>query len=905
MAQLKIAIVVDDKGNVKLKGVKGSVDNINKSMTTLASTANVVKGALIAAFGAISVYQIINFSKEVLKSADAIGKLADNIDVSTKAIQEYQYVARLSGVDTNLLNKSLEQFAKRVGELRAGTGDLEYKLKDMNQELMSQLKHTHSTTDALNLMMKALASTDNAMDRAALAAAAFGRSGVKMVNIVKDGYEEFVRLKKEINDLGGVMDDELIRNAEEINNKFTTMQTIIKTQLAAAVIELAPIIISVAEGITKLSKAIGSFVREMRGLETLKFGMTPSLGGAGGSGASMPPGEWKAGKFYMDIPGPIFRKVDPELNRPMVNLDTEAIQKLMDQWKSFSDDASKIFTNALVDGSKDFVEQFRRLMASEFAQKFIQPMISDAMSALFMPGTGILGGVNARNALGAGAMGYGLGGVGGGIGAAGGMLLGGPTGALIGGALGGYIQDVFDNAPKKIPEIDTLWNIVGDQVELVSASWKDMSDKEGAKLIHGYRMALESQAEFFARLGAVTGKSSDHELGFGGREYLRAEQIKAQEIFQETLTGYKEIVPLMSPKFTETFKTLWEDILKSVTTVIDIGDFSVSYKLKQVLPTFDELLEMSGMGELEAYMAEKIRSEKGIKEKYVPDYVRAGIGGITSGFEESWEGILEQLEGKLLPFQEGIISTISGAFMEVPRSAGFQAFEDAFNQSLANSIKSSFSQMLGAQFVVPMTQALMPAFALSEQYIQSAMAGESTNFAPVAQEFMKGIHNLAPIFETMKPIWEMFNTAMDYLNAALGLNTDALTQNTDALIGPVEAFLRELTVGALAPAVSREGMQAEYNKLLEQAIQNPQAFSTFAGFARSDYLPFMQMYPDYAQQIEGIKGDVTSMPWYQQAQTNVNVNVKVELDGQEFKSRICKVIQTDPDVRDEIARVRG
>lgn len=823
MAQLKINLVVDDKGKVTLQGFKGEVQSIDKHLATLSNTANVVKNALYGAFGAFSVYQVMNFGKECLRTADAVGKTADAIDISTRALQEYQYVARLSGVDTELLNRSFESFTKRLGELRAGTGDLEYKLKDMNVQLMEQLKGAGNTTQALDLLFKAMDKTTNSADKAALAAAAFGRGGVKMVNMLREGYEGMERLREKANALGIVLSEDVIRNAEKVNDEFDTMKTIMKTQLTGAFVEMAPAILKVSEGLASIASAIGSITQQLKQLDAeqniirLLYGLAGAgLGGlAGGAIGGLPGlviGQGIGGGLGLSLggilaPGNISGEEEAFLKSawnevlggkkggtpPAPTPEKVYMDIYANKWNKLSQDMAKTFSNALIKGFGDFAETARQIFARDFVDRILQGPINKLSESIFGPSgfltkTTLPGGAVLGDVLGAGALGYGLGGIGGGVGAAGGYALGstlgsagGPLGMLIGGALGGAITSFFESD------------------ESIAESIKRQYDEAFDSMMVDLRATI-SEAVGGGFLDAV--KSQDYNAFLNSIDNMIYDLVGG--IFTK----------LASSQAVEPLAALFDPALKQIQNM----EFFESDTFTQA-----------------------IREEQ---KKWFSLFIKGGT-----------------LQGT--PY-----GSIEQKYLENPNISA----QDFYNMFFPIAKQQTYLKYGGGGTMADVIGAFPAGEAIDEW---------GQEFKPLIEELMG----------TYKEVME-----------ALGLNTEAIESNTDALIGPVEAFLRDLSVGPLAPVQSMEGLQNAYNEVLAQAAVNPQAFSTFAGFARSDYIPFAKSYGgDYGSIVESIKQDVTSLPWYQQAKTEVNV--KVYLDSQELKASINTLVKSDPDIRDEIRRI--
>ena len=70
---------------------------------------------------------------EILSVADEIAKTADKIGFATKALQELRFAAGRAGIGQQELDKSLEQFTRRIGEAAGGTGEALQSYKRMDE----------------------------------------------------------------------------------------------------------------------------------------------------------------------------------------------------------------------------------------------------------------------------------------------------------------------------------------------------------------------------------------------------------------------------------------------------------------------------------------------------------------------------------------------------------------------------------------------------------------------------------------------------------------------------------------------------------------------------------------------------------------------------------------------------
>ena len=217
--------------------MRQSMKAVEKASGDLNRQFSVLKNAAVALGAALAIRQFVQFTQAALDTADAVAKAADSIGLSTDALQEYQVAAGLSGVATEKFDAAMQKFTRSVGDARAGTGTLVTMLKDSDAAFLEQIKTAGTMDQALDLMFKKLAETENAFDRNALAAAAFGRSGVALVNMLGDGVQGLEDMRQQAVDLGLVLEEDLIRQAEAVNDRMSLLKGAFDTGFARSVIE--------------------------------------------------------------------------------------------------------------------------------------------------------------------------------------------------------------------------------------------------------------------------------------------------------------------------------------------------------------------------------------------------------------------------------------------------------------------------------------------------------------------------------------------------------------------------------------------------------------------------------------------------------------------------------------------
>lgn len=231
------------------RDVNKSIRSVSRDILSLRgvfNTFSLLTGVSAGGFGLLV--------KSTLDTAEAIEKTSQATGISTKSLQEYRFAAEQSGISMETLDAGLKNFTKTLGHARLGGGPLVEVLKKMDPELLKLVTSAGSTERALQLIWGAMDKTKSASDRAALAAAAFGKSaGVDMVTMISGGVAGLEALRAKANELGVVLDDSMIKKAAETKDKLEILSMVIKTQLSAFIGESLPTISKLTDVLTAIA----------------------------------------------------------------------------------------------------------------------------------------------------------------------------------------------------------------------------------------------------------------------------------------------------------------------------------------------------------------------------------------------------------------------------------------------------------------------------------------------------------------------------------------------------------------------------------------------------------------------------------------------------------------------------
>ena len=248
---------ISAKDNTK-SGFNGVNKNINKTQQSMKKLAG-------AFAGVFAIRQIVQFGQESLALADNIGKTADSIGVSTKFLQQYQFAAQQSGIETEQFNKALRFFSKGVGEAAQGTGLAMRAFEEMGLSIKDSSGQTKKSEDLFKEFFVTLESIQEPFERNALLAQVFGaKVGITMANLLNSGA---VAMEDLAESASGVIDEETIRNAEAFNDTMNRLKRQVLLPLQTAFINTSKAILDFAEAMGLIKPDL--FTKSLDELNTL------------------------------------------------------------------------------------------------------------------------------------------------------------------------------------------------------------------------------------------------------------------------------------------------------------------------------------------------------------------------------------------------------------------------------------------------------------------------------------------------------------------------------------------------------------------------------------------------------------------------------------------------------------
>ena len=216
-------ITAQNKTQQQFAQVNRSLDKTQKSMAFM-------KKSFVGLLGTAA---IANFSRQTLQTADDLAKVSSSIGVSAEFLQRFQFAAEQSGVSAEGFDKSLRFFSKTMGEATMGLGLGLDAVDQLGVSLKNAQGETKSIDDLFIEFMHALSGVENATEKAGLATKLFGRAGIPMVNMIRDGTDAMLDLASVA---PGVLTDEDTKRAEEFNDAMNVLSRTLRGPVQSAII---------------------------------------------------------------------------------------------------------------------------------------------------------------------------------------------------------------------------------------------------------------------------------------------------------------------------------------------------------------------------------------------------------------------------------------------------------------------------------------------------------------------------------------------------------------------------------------------------------------------------------------------------------------------------------------------
>ena len=255
-----------------------SLQNIDHRFEQLAATVGRVQ-SVFSNFGRLAIgggilAGITSAVTKTIEGLSAIQKGADDVGITTSAFQELAFAMSNAGIATADQAGFMHKFAEEASDAGKGFGNLFEALDGYDDAALKGIRNTSDLATQMGIFANVVRAAEGEQRRAQLTTAAFGKSNEDLRRLLMGGADGLQTSIDKAREYGLVIDEELVRKAPEIEEKFRSLAAVIGAQFTQALVAGAPIIVTFTgylaellnnvvlpsiDGFNKLALEIGAF----------------------------------------------------------------------------------------------------------------------------------------------------------------------------------------------------------------------------------------------------------------------------------------------------------------------------------------------------------------------------------------------------------------------------------------------------------------------------------------------------------------------------------------------------------------------------------------------------------------------------------------------------------------------
>jgi len=254
VADVKKMVAGLEKGQ---REVQTFTKRAKNSFKSIKNALGPIGGAVAAAF---SVNAIKNFITSTIEANDQLGKTAKKLGIGVEAFQEFRFAAERSGVAIRSFDMAIQRFSRAISETSMGFGQAKRAFDAMGISVVDEHGNLKKTEDLLMEVADGLAEITDQSQRVSIAFDLFGMRGVDMVNMLQNGSEAVADLRQELRDLNGVISEEAVQRAEELQDSITDLTKAYQALKAEILYKTSP---ALARGMDALKLLFKKDIKEI------------------------------------------------------------------------------------------------------------------------------------------------------------------------------------------------------------------------------------------------------------------------------------------------------------------------------------------------------------------------------------------------------------------------------------------------------------------------------------------------------------------------------------------------------------------------------------------------------------------------------------------------------------------
>lgn len=245
------------------KASRRTATNMRKEFAAAFKAVAAATVAAGAAFGALA--------KQSIDAQDRLSKLSQTTGVSTEALSQLEYAAKLSGSSLDGLQTGLLRLSRTASDAANGLSTAQRAFNAIGVSAKNQDGTLKDTEQLLLEVAEKFAGIEDGAAKAAVAQELFGRSGASLIPFLNQGKDGIQALREEADQLGLTIGGKAAKSAEQFNDNLTRVRSAFDGLIAQATQAMLPMLEALSdrfvEGVKStdgMSKAVEQLVNAFK-----------------------------------------------------------------------------------------------------------------------------------------------------------------------------------------------------------------------------------------------------------------------------------------------------------------------------------------------------------------------------------------------------------------------------------------------------------------------------------------------------------------------------------------------------------------------------------------------------------------------------------------------------------------
>lgn len=244
-----------------------SVGNLGRSIQGLGTGLVRTTGRLTAFLGLLGaggagvIASAYGLAKTVSDLGSDIDDATHKLKISSDALQEYRFVAKMSGIEVAQMDKGIEKLGINAGEAAKGNKQLSAAFKTLGVKVKDSKGKMRPMEDILDDTMLALTKIKDPLKQNSLAFKVFGKSGVELTKAMADGAPGIKKWREEFRKSGAMLGKSAVAAAADMGDavdRLTVRLEGLKTFIGA---QLMPVFTETINAVTDWYDANKELIR--------------------------------------------------------------------------------------------------------------------------------------------------------------------------------------------------------------------------------------------------------------------------------------------------------------------------------------------------------------------------------------------------------------------------------------------------------------------------------------------------------------------------------------------------------------------------------------------------------------------------------------------------------------------